>query len=501
MKRFGTILLVGAAVLLLVPAFLRSSPTSQLGPGVVVMTPHNEQIRFELGLRFSQWHQREFGTDAHVAWSTPGGTSEIRKLLQSQWKAAAGAGIPFGGDIDLVFGGGSYEHGVLAKPTEADDPGSTISVPHGFTQEELSAWFPTDTIADGRLYDEESFWIGTALSSFGLIWNEDEFAQRKLPQPTNWSMLAHPQLRGRVAFVNPAMSGSVTTALQSILEHLGWQEGWALIRRASANARSVSGSSTRVPGDVGAGEAAIGPCIDFYGRAQVAALEAAGITGRIRYRDAAGQTVVDADPISLLRGAPNPELAKRFIRFCLTVEAQSLWQLPPSDPDGPQRFALRRLPIRTEVYEHLGDRMLDRVDPFSDAKAAVHPNRAARAFIVPLFVAMAMDHRDELREAWNAIVEHPSYPSSDAVVMAGDVQDPELRLMLEQFDALPSVPMPNGTVADLNDSTVLPAVKAGWLRDGFQSMDWWDIESTGTLALQARASAFFLNQYQKVVGP
>ncbi|MEL7074249.1 MAG: hypothetical protein AAGK34_09530, partial [Planctomycetota bacterium] len=227
----------------------------------------------------------------------------------------------------------------------------------------------------------------------------------------------------------------------------------------------------------------------------------AGITGRIRYRDAAGQTVVDADPISLLRGAPNPELAKRFIRFCLTVEAQSLWQLPPSDPDGPQRFALRRLPIRTEVYEHLGDRMLDRVDPFSDAKAAVHPNRAARAFIVPLFVAMAMDHRDELREAWNAIVEHPSYPSSDAVVMAGDVQDPELRLMLERFDALPSVPMPNGTVADLNDSTVLPAVKAGWLRDGFQSMDWWDVESTGTLALQARASAFFLNQYQKVVGP
>ena len=501
MNRFGTIVLAGVAALLLVPAFLRSSPSSKLGPGVVVMTPHNEQIRFELGSRFSQWHQREFGAEAHVAWSTPGGTSEIRKLLQSQWKASAGAGISFGGDIDLVFGGGSYEHGVLANPTQADDPESTISVPHGFSDEELLAWFPTDTIADGRLYDEESFWIGTALSSFGLIWNKDEFAERELPQPSDWSMLAHPQLRGRVAFVNPAMSGSVTTALESILEHIGWQKGWALIRRASANARSVSGSSTRVPGDVGAGEAAIGPCIDFYGRAQVAALEAAGVTGRIRYRDAAGQTVVDADPISLLRGAPNPELAKRFIQFCLTVEAQSLWQLPPGDPDGPQRFALRRLPIRAEVYEQLGDRMLDRVDPFADAKAAAYPNRAARAFIVPLFVSMAMDHRDELREAWNAIVEHPAYPSSDAVVMAGDVQDPELRLMLERFDALPSVPMPNDTVADLNDPNVLSAVKAGWLRDGFQSMDWWDPESSGTLALQTRASSFFLNQYQRVVSP
>ncbi len=103
MNRFGTIVLVCVAVVLLVPAFLRSGSVSQLGPGVVVMTPHNEQIRFELGSRFSKWHQREFGTDAHVAWSTPGGTSEIRKLLQSQWKAAAVAGAPFGGDIDLVL--------------------------------------------------------------------------------------------------------------------------------------------------------------------------------------------------------------------------------------------------------------------------------------------------------------------------------------------------------------------------------------------------------------
>ena len=501
MKRVGTILLAGAAALLLVPAFLRSSPLPQLGSGVVVMTPHNEQIRFELGSRFSQWHKREFGTDAHVAWSTPGGTSEIRKLLQSQWKAAASAGVPYGGDIDLVFGGGSYEHGVLAKPTQSDDPESTISFPHGFSTDELSSWFSSETIADGRLYDEQSYWIGTALSSFGLIWNEDEFDQLGLPRPTDWSMLAHPKLRGRVAFVNPAMSGSVTTALQSILEHLGWQRGWALIRRASANARSISGSSSRVPGDVGAGEAAIGPCIDFYGRAQVAALEAAGISGRIKYRDAAGQTVVDADPISLLRGAPNPELAKRFIRFCLTTEAQALWQLPPSDPDGPERFALRRLPIRAEVYEHLGDRMLDQVDPFSEAQVAAYPNRAARAFIVPLFLDRAVDHRDELREAWQAIVEHPAYPATDGVVMAADVDDPELRLMLQHFDALPSVPMPNDTMADLNDPETLAAVKAGWLREGFLAMGWWDLESNGTHALQGRASTFFLEQYQKVVNP
>ena len=115
MKRFGTILLVGVAVLLLVPAFMRSSPSSQLGPGVVVMTPHNEQIRFELGSRFSQWHQREFSTDAHVAWSTPGGTSEIRKLLQSQWKAAAGAAFHLG--VTLIWCSAAVRMSTVSSPS------------------------------------------------------------------------------------------------------------------------------------------------------------------------------------------------------------------------------------------------------------------------------------------------------------------------------------------------------------------------------------------------
>ena len=64
-----------------------------------------------------------------------------------------------------MFGGGSYEHGVLAKPTEADDPESTISAPL-FHAGRVVGLVPTDTIADGRLYDEDS-WIGTALSSLG----------------------------------------------------------------------------------------------------------------------------------------------------------------------------------------------------------------------------------------------------------------------------------------------------------------------------------------------
>jgi ABC-type Fe3+ transport system substrate-binding protein len=48
-----------------------------------------------------------------------------------------------------------------------------------------------------------------------------------------------------------------------------------------------------------------------------------------------GRTYVDADPISVLRGGPNPDLARRFIEFTLTEEAQALWQFPSKrDPAG-----------------------------------------------------------------------------------------------------------------------------------------------------------------------
>ena len=115
MKRFGTILLVGVAVLLLVPAFMRSSPSSQLGPGVVVMTPHNEQIRFELGSRFSQWHQREFGTDAHVAWSTPGGPAKSASCCKANGRRRRGPAFHLG--VTLIWCSAAVRMSTVSWPS------------------------------------------------------------------------------------------------------------------------------------------------------------------------------------------------------------------------------------------------------------------------------------------------------------------------------------------------------------------------------------------------
>src|SRR5690349_15830669 len=45
-------------------------------PLIVVITPHNEAIRFEFGQGFAKWHRQHYGRPAKVDWRTPGGTTE-----------------------------------------------------------------------------------------------------------------------------------------------------------------------------------------------------------------------------------------------------------------------------------------------------------------------------------------------------------------------------------------------------------------------------------------
>ena len=85
--------------------------------------------------------------------------------------------------------------------------------------------------------------------------------------------------------------------------------------------------------------------------------------------------------------------------------------------------------------------MIDHIDPYEDAQMPEHPDRAMRAFIAPIFGAMAMDTHPLLVEAWDAILSAtPRIRDDHGLVTSSMVADPQLKLMLEAFDAMPEVP-------------------------------------------------------------
>lgn len=248
----------------------------------------------------------------------------------------------------------------------------------------------------------------------------------------------------------------------------------------------------------------MGVCIDFYGRYQSQAISAAGDANRVGYVDPAGATTIDADPISMLRGAPHPELARRFIEFCLTPQAQALWQFPARSDDsplelGPERFELRRLPILRSMYERHIDRMIDHVNPFQLAAPVENPNRNFRDFIAPLFSATVMDLHDELSRAWSAIVRHPAYPEHRPIVTAADVSDPALAEMLRLFDAMPWIDGPDGARYALDDVDNLAAVRRGWLRGEWRDEELWHPEARPMDEMRRQFVQFFRGNYRRIV--
>ena len=419
-------------------------------PRLIVLSPHNEQIRYEMARGFNRWRTERGLDPVRFDWRAGGGTSDLRKQVLAQFESAASRGVEDEGiGADLFFGGGEYEHNLLARGVSVqrgdEDASISTTVPPDIDPALIEEAFPSRHIGSAPLYHEELYWIGTTLSSFGIVYNRDVLDMLGVEPPTTWSDLADPRLRGWVALADPSHSGSIAAAYHAILQRLGWTEGWATLRMIFANARYFAASASKVPVDVSNGEAAVGMAIDFYGRYQAGAVnaydrrsdpDAADDSLRMGYVDPVttvdgrrvSLTATSSDPISLLRGAPHRELAEQFIAWLLTPDAQRLWQRRVDAPGGPEKFELRRQPIRRDMYtpeerEHWTD---PEVDPFATAQPFPEAMPDFYSMVAPISHAMAIDMHSDLTAAWDALQATPA-------------EDPVYASMREAFFELPNV--------------------------------------------------------------
>lgn len=403
---------------------------------LIIYTPHNEQIRAEFAQGFNRHRVEQGLPPVRFDWRTSGGTSDLRKQVLSQYEALAArhgaqAIDQRGIGADIFFGGGEYEHNQLIGGVTVGDETEPITRPVNLPDGLLEEAFPAPTIGGERLYHPDLLWIGTTLSSFGIVYNRDLLAMLGLPEPRTWEDLTDPRYFGALALSDPTHSGSIAVTYETIVKRLGWREGWSLLRRCFANARYFSASASKVPVDVSVGEAAAGMCIDFYGRYQAGAVANADGSSRVGYTDPPGLTATTADPISILRGAPSPELADAFVAWTLSREAQRLWQYEAGSDGGPRQFELRRQPIRLDSFDahdraHFTD---PEIDPFGEASPMPQGTPSYYSFVGPLTHAMAIDNHDRLKAAWRAIIDtDPSHPNYDKMLALFDAMPDELTL-------------------------------------------------------------------------
>ena len=284
------IIIIGLLVLIVgVPIVLRPANSAESDPNapkLTIYTPHNEQIRFEIQTAFNEWRASQNLPEVVFDWRTPGGTSDIRKSILSQYKGLIDSGKDLdkqGIGADLFFGGGEYDHNKVAEGIEKESGEQTVThrivMSPQLDADLFAQAFPEPLIGGEKLYGTYTFeeageeieligWTGVTLSSFGIVFNRDSLKQLGIDEPKTWSDLGDPRLRGWVALADPGHSGSISATFDTILKREGWTDGWITLRNAFANARYFATSSDRVPVDVSRGDAAVGMCIDFYGRYQ-----------------------------------------------------------------------------------------------------------------------------------------------------------------------------------------------------------------------------------------
>ncbi len=373
-----------------------------------------------------------------------------------------------------------------------------MSAKAGLTDEELAP-LGDGIIGADRLFDPEQYWIGTALSSFGIVFNRELMEDAGFKKdPTSFSDLTNPNLAGLVALADPRQSGSFTTTIDMVISSFVWKAGavggwsdllaqkggldkaraaghgdeideawrqaWRALREMTANARYFASASTKPPLDVSQGEAAAGLAIDFYGKSQAQAILKPGQRpedGRVGYVDPLGESNYDADPVTILTGAPNFELAQEFVRFCLTKEAQALWQFLPGDatvpkrvdgkPMGPAKHALRRLPVRRDMYEPpYFEHFVDKVKPFE--RAPKTPPVGWRNAIAVMMPAFSVDVLEEQHAAWEVLRrcrKDNAFPRET------------LGRMEELFYAFPKTKLPDGRELEFTP-TDYAAIAAAW---------------------------------------
>ena len=254
------IIIFVSGLVIALPFLFRKAPQvddwQPAGLELVVITPHNEAIRFEFGLAFSRWHQQHYGKPVKVDWRALGGTTEIMRCLEGSfiaayraywqrsgkvWPSAAtqrlmdsrytsdGSSVDtlyqtfratddpaiISANIDVFFGGGEYDHrtafnrGLTVQPWPEDQP------PPGMFEQDGIEMIPKQL--SGETWRTPTL-FGVAVSTFGICYNKDRLRELGMDLPTRWDDLANPKLMGQVGVADLTKSGSIAKAYEMIIQ-------------------------------------------------------------------------------------------------------------------------------------------------------------------------------------------------------------------------------------------------------------------------------------------
>lgn len=246
-----------------------------------------------------------------------------------------------------------------------------------------------DKVGSFPINDPDGYYTGFAASGYGIMWNTRYMKAKKLPVPKEWADLKNPVYFGHVGMSSPSRSGTTHLTVETVLQGMGWEAGWAEWKAMAGNFKTVTERSFGVPDGVNSGQFGLGIVIDFFGFSS----QASGFPVEFVYPTVT--TLVPAN-IGIVKNAPNRAAAETFIDYLLSTEGQKVLLDPK----------IMRLPVNPATY---ADAPKDFPNPFKDksigaaVKFDLDLSKSRYNVVSALFDVLVTYRMDELRDATKAI--------------------------------------------------------------------------------------------------
>jgi iron(III) transport system substrate-binding protein len=159
--------------------------------------------------------------------------------------------------------------------------------------------------------------IGVYSGALGFGYNSDLLKANNLPEPKCWEDLTKPEFKGQVQIANPNSSGTAYTTLATMVQLFGEDKGFDYMKALHKNVNQYTKSGSAPIKAAGLGETTVGIVFMHDAVAQTVAgfpiVTVAPCEG----------TGYEIGSMSLIKGARNPDAAKKFYDWALTAKMQS----------------------------------------------------------------------------------------------------------------------------------------------------------------------------------
>jgi iron(III) transport system substrate-binding protein len=164
--------------------------------------------------------------------------------------------------------------------------------------------------------DPEDLWIGNNLHLMVILQNTKLVPDGQGPK--TWADLLDPKWKGKIAFTDPANSGSAySTATLLVGLFGGGDAGWDKVTQLFRNVKVLNKSSLVFQG-VGNGEYALGMSLEYAGYVW----SSNGAPVKVIYP--ADGTMAQMEGVAVIKGGPNTESAKAFVDFINRKDTREL---------------------------------------------------------------------------------------------------------------------------------------------------------------------------------